>query len=615
MRLLPRVLTLMLAFASLAPRSTFAQTTPADDGLVRSRLHLAQEYEREGNFEEALELYEQVAKTHPEHPRVLRGRKTCLLELKRYDDLMVILERELTARPGQPDLFEELGTVAARKGDREAAALWWEKILVAQEGSRAAYSFVAELMRRHRMLDEALEVYAVADSVHPGRFTRQRATLHEQRFEFDEATDGYLDYLERSPTGLSYVEGRLLRIGEAEEGLQNVIDRVERRMTRRRSGLGPADPAIPPGTVEIVFRKLMGDLYLEAADYESARRHYFALVDEAPSQYASLLVFGKRCQADDEYDVAIRVFDRIVEEFPNGRAVPSALSEIASCQAALERWDDALVTYARIEDQYPETDFAWAARYDSGRVLRDGKGRSAEAEILFRDLISLPRGPWGEADPQFEVAECAIWQGDPERARGIYRAIEARQFSEETRARALFEEARALYYTSEFVLADSLFKEVAQRYPRGDHVNDALEFSILINTNPDPPELVEKYASARFNLRIQQPDAAIEILERFAVAHPGAALSDESFLLLGHAYREVGDYQRALDALLRAVADAQVPDLAAQARLLRAEILAEDLADVPAALFEYEELLVAYPETLAADRARDLSADLTRMLP
>jgi hypothetical protein len=60
---------------------------------------------------------------------------------------------------------------------------------------------------------------------------------------------------------------------------------------------------------------------------------------------------------------------------------------------------------------------------------------------------------------------------------------------------------------------------------------------------------------------------------------------------------------------------AQVPDLAADARLLKAEILAKDLADRDRALAEYEDLIVEHPETLAADRARDERAKLTRAVP
>jgi hypothetical protein len=63
------------------------------------------------------------------------------------------------------------------------------------------------------------------------------------------------------------------------------------------------------------------------------------------------------------------------------------------------------------------------------------------------------------------------------------------------------------------------------------------------------------------------------------------------------------------------VAGAQVADLAAAARLLRAEILAGEKNDRAGALAEYEELLVAYPETLSADRARELAGTLKRVLP
>jgi tetratricopeptide (TPR) repeat protein len=136
-----------------------------------------------------------------------------------------------------------------------------------------------------------------------------------------------------------------------------------------------------------------------------------------------------------------------------------------------------------------------------------------------------------------------------------------------------------------------------------------------VNTNPDEGDVIGPYADARLAVRIRRPKEDIATLQKLVREHPDAAIADEALLLLGRAHRQNADFPAALAVLLRAVSEAQVPDLAADARLLRAEILARDLNDVPSALAEYEELLVAFPETLAADRARDLSAELTRMLP
>ncbi len=605
---------LLLAILLAAPS---AAQLPEPVDAARSRLHLANELVRENRFDEALELYREIVDANPGHAKATRGLKSCLLELKRYDELLEILERELARSPRHPAILEELGTASARKGDREAALGWWRQILDVQEQTRGSYSFVADLLARNRMFDEALAIYAEADTVHPGKFTRQKASLHELRFEFEEATNEYLKFLQQSPTALSYVEGRLLRIGENEDGLGPVIGRVERWIDTRVPKPVPLPPDAPkrPLTDRVVFTKLLGDLYLESGDHDQARQHYFRLVDEEPGQFSALLVFGKRCQTDGEHEVAIRVFERIVDDFPNVRAVPNALLEIATSQSQLELWDDALATYGQLTSTYPETDYAHTARFETGRILREGKRDPDAAEEVFRRLIHTGPGPWGEADPQFEVAECAIWRSDLETARGIYGAIRSRKFSEPTRERALYEEARTLFYLEQFPAADSLFKQVANQFPKGLHVNDALEFSILINTNTDTDEVMGQYAQARHQLRISEPDDAVTTLVTLTEKHPNAFLVDEALLLLGHAHRESGDPAQALNALERAVAEAQVMDLAAAARLLRAQILQEDLGDSAGALAEYEELLVTYPETLAADRARDLSADLQRALP
>ncbi len=606
---------LFLMLAGLGGARPVVANEPPDPPEIRSRLYLAMQLAREKRYEEALELFREMDREHPDQPKIVAGLKTCLLELKKYDDLVAILERELAAAPDSPALLEQRGTVAARQGDRAEALRWWRRILEVQRNSAGAHQHVADLLVRNRMLDEALAVYATADSLYPHRFTRAKAMLHELRFEFDEATQDYLDYLEFSPTALSFVEGRLLRIGESEGGLGGVIERVKQALADARAEAAADSAGTAQQVDPLVMRKLLGDLHLEAGDHEAARREYFRLLDEAPGQFAALLVFGKRCQTDGEHEVALKVFERIVAEYPQAKVVPSALTEIALCQSELGRWDDALATYERLMNEYPETDYAWAARLETAEILLHGEKDPQAAEQVFRELTQVIRGPWPEAEPQFGVAECALWSGDLERARGIYAAIGQRQFSELARERSLYEQARVCFYLGELALADSLFKQVAQQFPKGDHVNDALEFSILINTNQDGDEVLGKYAEARLDLRTGRPANAVLVLEGLTRDHPRVLIVDESLLLLGQALREIGRPREALDALTRAVEQAQVMDLAADAHLLRAEILRDDLEDRAAAQTEYETLLLTYPETLAADRARDLSADLKRVLP
>ncbi|HMB71570.1 MAG TPA: tetratricopeptide repeat protein [bacterium] len=608
-----RALAAAVIVLSVAAGPAPAQLPDPSSLDVRSRLHLAITYQQERRFEEAADLYRDVLESAPAELRARRGLKACLLELKSYDELVEMLNEELASVPGDPAALTELGTVYARKGDRDAAYRTWRRILAVQEGSRGAYSTVAELLARNRMLDEALWVYAEGDSAHPGRFTRQRAELFELRFDFPAATAEYLRFLEDNPTALSYVEGRLLRIGENEDGLRPVIDRVEGWVSRWADDDGTAG-AEHVGSNELQFRKLLGDLYLEAGDHDQAGEHYFRLATDSPGQFASLLAFGKRCQTDGEHAVAIRVFRRIVSDFPGARVVPGALTEIGRSEQSLERWDDALATYGRLVEEYPETDYALAARLETGRVLREGKRDPAAAEAVFRDLIRLGAGPWGEAEPQFQVAECAVWREDLETARGIYQAVRARNFSDPTREKALYEEARAALYAGNTAEADSLFKQVAQQYRKGLLVNDALQLSILVNTNQGE-EALATYGKALLDLRRREAPAAVIRLDALLSQSAGEAIVDDALLLLGRAHREAGDPDRALAALQRAVGEAQVGDLAAAARLMRAEILADEKNDHAAALAEYEELLVAYPETLSADRARELAGTLKRVLP
>jgi tetratricopeptide (TPR) repeat protein len=579
---------------------------------VRSRLHLAEELLREKRHAEALELYRELDRANATDPRIRMGLKSCLLELKQYDELDRLLRRELEEWPDDPSVLEQLGTTSARRGNREEAIRWWRKILDVQDRSRGSFELVADLFARNRMLDEALALFTEADSLFPGEFTRQKAALHETRFEYDQATQEYLRYLESNPSALSYVEGKLMRIGESEGGLQKAIERVSRAAKAHETK--PKTPGEDSGLDAIFYRKLLGDLYLEADNHDGAAEQYLQLAKESPSQFSSLIVFGKRCQTDGAYDAAIRVFQYIVDQQPDARAVPSALSEIAACQTQLRRWDDALATYDRLENSYPETTYALAARSERARILLRGKGLPDQAEAVYREILEED-GPWGEADPQFGIAECALWKEDFTKAHGILNEIRTREFSENTRERALFEDASTYLYEGNFAQADSLFKEVAKQFPKGPHVNDALSYSIFVNTNPDEPETLGRYGTALHRLRTGRVKEAIPLLQALEKDKPTAAIADEVLLLLGRAHRENGEPQTAIAVLDRAIQAAQVPDLGAQARLLKADVLGKDLHQSQAALAEYEEILVSAPETLAADRAREEAAALRRALP
>jgi tetratricopeptide (TPR) repeat protein len=587
--------------------------SPANRSVdVRSRLHLAEELLREKRYAEALELYRELDRANSTDPRVRMGLKSCLLELKQYDELDRLLRRELEEWPDDPSVLEQLGTTSARRGNRDEAIRWWRKILDVQDRSRGSFELVADLFARNRMLDEALALFAEADSLFPGEFTRQKAALHETRFEYDQATQEYLRYLESNPSSLSYVEGKLMRIGESEGGLQKVIERVSRAAKAHETK--PKTPGEDSGIDSIFYRKLLGDLYLEADNHDGAAEQYLQLAKESPSQFSSLIVFGKRCQTDGAYDAAIRVFQYIVDQQPDARAVPSALSEIAACQTQLRRWDDALVTYDRLEKGYPETTYALAARSERAQILLRGKGLPDQAEAVYREILEED-GPWGEADPQFGIAECALWKEDFTKAHGILNEIRTREFSETTRERALYEDASTYLYEGNFAQADSLFKEVAKQFPKGPHVNDALLYSILVNTNPDEPETLGQYGTALHRLRTGRVKEAIPLLQALEKEKPTAAIADEVLVLLGRAHRENGEPQTAIAVLDRAIQAAQVPDLGAQARLMKADVLGKDLHQSQAALAEYEEILVSAPETLAADRAREEAAALRRALP
>ncbi len=116
-------------FSAAVQSSEYALAIDPEDleGLVTK----ANSLYRLGNYEEALEFYRRYCEREPEDEFAFMNQGTCLINLNRLDEAIVMLYNALQVAPdGSPylaDIFQEIAFARSEQGNYENALSWLEK--------------------------------------------------------------------------------------------------------------------------------------------------------------------------------------------------------------------------------------------------------------------------------------------------------------------------------------------------------------------------------------------------------------------------------------------------------------------------------------------------------
>ena len=121
MKNIPVISLIFTASLFLSLQAVFAQgSTPS------IKIKIAQSYERAGDYESAVRIYEEVFQNDSLNITLFDALKRGYLQLKRYSDAIALLERWLRLQPRDINLLAQLGSVYILASDEPRAFAAWE---------------------------------------------------------------------------------------------------------------------------------------------------------------------------------------------------------------------------------------------------------------------------------------------------------------------------------------------------------------------------------------------------------------------------------------------------------------------------------------------------------
>lgn len=602
----------------------FSQTT---DELNKFRL--AQILSQQGDYENAIELFEQLYRANPDNYPYFDGLRNCYLQVKQYEKAVALLQGRLQTHPSDINLMAMLGNIYYKAGKDTIAYALWEKTIQVDPKNANLYRVVTNFLIENRSFDKAVELLlrgrkTIGD---PNLFVTDLATVYAFTMDFKAATKEYLKLLKQDPNQLSYVQMRLVAFTERQEGLRAATEVVKEEAESNGDNIS--------------IQSLLAWLCFEAKNYEDAYAVDEAIDKLRGSSGAEIFGFAERAFREKAYEIASRAYKEVVDNYPKLPVLPNArfgyarsIEEFANLKSGLDveatvtqpssnsqypateaipRYQGAISVYEELAQQYPLTGWFAEAWYRVGIIKFERFFDLHGALAAFEQVLKQSLQGNVSLDAAIKMGDVSVAQGKLSDAREKYQTVlslpaTANEYKDKVR----FKLADIDYLEGKFDDALSKLEEITKN-PSADYTNDALALQLFVQDNRMPEAALKEFAQGELCIHQRKISEAIVIFEDIWRSFPVSTLVDESLMKIGELQNQIQQYPQALAAYQELIDKYHESMWVDKAQMSVAETYQFKLKDRQKALALYERLLKDYPNSVyvaeARKRIRELRGD------
>lgn len=609
-----RFLLIYALIGGLSSLGAIAPLAASQTSDRETKFRLAQALEREGEYERAATLYQDLLKRDPANYVLFDCLQRVWIQLKRYDDVVMLIRNRLTQTPGDLNLRAILGGVLYRAGREKEAAAEWDEAIALAPANPGTYRAVASVLIENRLVDRAAELYrrGRAASGDPHLFTLELAQLLSAGMDYTGAATEYIRWLLQNPTQLAFVQTRIASWSVKPDARSAALSAVQAALDAHE------DP---------LLLELLGWLLMEGKDYDGAFDVYRRIDALSHAGGTALYQFAERAFREKAYAVAARAYQEAITAPLAPQRLPYAELGYARSLKEMSAVSDSLATPVRgtpatesqplyggavarfraIIDKYPRTEFSAKSYYQIGLIqfekFADLDGALTSFGHVLEEVTAVNVLRY---DVGLMIGRIHIARGDTPRAAERFTAVAAAPDALPDQSdEAVFRLAEIDYFGGRFDGALRQLDGITINL-KADYANDALRLHAFLQENVKvAPEALRAFGEADFLARQGKNTEAIAILLGVIATYPQAPLVDEALMTVASLQASAGLYAEAASSygrLLTQFKESSVSLDRAQFRL--GEIFQYGIRDTAKAIAAYEKLLTDYPSSILAAQAR-----------
>lgn len=600
----------IILLAIFCTLQAFAQ---APDAVVK--LRLAQSFERSGDWERAIPIYESLLFGDPQNFVYYDALRRGYIQLKEYDKAIELIRYRLTLQPESPLMLSTLGGVYYQKGEEQLADSIWQAILRSNPSNISLYRLIANQMMEFRLYDQAIALFLQARNVtgDPNVFTGELANLYGVFQQYENAAREYVRLLTQQPSQLADIQSRMSLFLNRPEAITSATKAI-REMLQARGDIIP-------------LRQLYAWMLMEGNDYSGALEQYRIIDRTSNARGVELFNFAQRAFEEKELGTAVRAYQEVLAIPPPKELQPAArfglarateelsaslLSDSSNSTGYREAWpvsesrpsvSNALGLFEAVIRDYPQTPIAAQAYFRVGVIKRDRLFDLDGSLAAFAGIPAIvPDSPLA-LESSLAAAGVLLARNDLAGSRSRYLSL-LRQRDPLQRDRVLFHLAELDYFTASFDTALVTLKRLSGQSST-DLANNALELRYFVEENMvTAAPALKLFASSDLLLRQRKYAEAFEGFRDVVRRYASAPLVDDATIRIGDIQLLLGKPLEAINTFRSMVSDMTGSILRDKALLRIGEVYEQRLNNPALAIEAYEELLKLFPLSLHAEEAR-----------
>lgn len=581
---------------------------------INNKIMLAQSFEQAGDLEKAAAIYEEAYSTQPQNYLIFESLNRVYTQSKRYPESVQLIEQRIKNETQDINLFGMLGTTFFLMGDEKKAFDTWDNALQTLPEKEMNYRVLANYALQRRAFEKAAEFFnkGKAISKNPELFSYDLANIYSLTMRFKEAAEEYCFILSRQPTQLSTVENRILTYSNKPGGLAQTVQVLE----DWNKNDNPS------------YDYLLSRLYIESKDLEKAYSLYQKIDERQQNKGLELYNFAQLVFNEGEFLLASKVFEDIVQKYPQSPYSSGAKLGYAKTQeavldkeieAANPTWktfsepividsakaNNVVKAYGELIDEYPNSEIAFESYFRIGKLYFNKLNKIEQAKSYFERIHKDAPLSKFAVESSEQLGKIFLIEGDLIQAKKSYEGIiNNGRSSEEKRNYSKYMLARINLFEGNFQQAKERLNNIISNL-KDNTANDAIELSLLLNTASADSSNLVKLGKAEFLTEQRKFSEASEQYKNIS--------SDPNAFILHHickireaeAVLAINNLDKSIELLNIIIEEADKNIYADKALYLLGKIYQYGFKNYPKAIESYESLLARFPNSVYLDDSRD----------
>ena len=566
---------------------------------------LGDQYFNSGEYDKAIEVYDKVMDRDPFS--VYTNYFKSLLALKRYDDAEKLARKMSKRMPTHLSYVADMGYVYQLSGDINKAEETYQKALKALKPDQGQVLILANAYVMRQDWTHAIEVYDEGRKMLKGvySFNFELAEVYFQKGDSQKMIDEYLNAVAENPANQQNVLNILqARVGyDPESGRSELLRQSLLRRIQR-------DPS------QTVFSEMLIWLFIQQKDFESATAQAKALDKRLKEDGARLMSIASMATANQQYDVAIRDYQYVIEKGIDGPNYIQARMELLDVSNKKLTTSNTYTTadLLLLENEYVATLNELGKNARTVSLMRGLAHLRAfyldQPDTAISNLdeaLLIPNvSRQLQADCKLELGDILLFTGNVWDSDLLYAQVDKDFKNDPLGQEAKYRSARLDYFRGDFLWAQAQL-DVLKSATSQLIANDALYLSLLISDNigyDSTFDALSLYAKADLLKYRNKNNDAIAVLDSLVSLYPDHSLVDEAWFKKAEIMDVLRNWSQEDSLYAQIVAMGEESVLADDALFRRAELQETKLQNKEKAMELYQQLLTQFPGSLYTVEAR-----------